>query len=86
MRTKLEAIKWALAHIDEVIYFNGKRHRIVGVGLTDEGWVSICQVESGWISLVFDDCILSDLKAKDNDQFIYVSIDEIEEKWERKKV
>ena len=86
MRTKLEAIKWALAHLDEVVYLDGERHRIVGVGLTTIGWASICQVENGWFSLGFDDCILSDLKAKDNDQLIYVSIDEIEEKWERKKV
>lgn len=80
MRTKLEAIKWALAHLDEVVYFAGKRYQIVGVSFTESGWVALCRVKSGWTTLDFDDCILSDLTAEDDNQFSYVSIDEIEDK------
>lgn len=86
MRTKLEAIKWALAHLDEVVYFAGNRYQIVGVGFTENGWVALCQVKRGWIKLDFDDCILSDLTVGDGTQFSYVSINEIENKWDRKEV
>lgn len=87
MRTKLEAIKWALAHIDEVVYFADKRYQIVGVGFFPKiGWVALCRVKKGWTKLDFDDCVLSDLTSGDNNQFCYLSINEIEEKWGRKKV
>lgn len=86
MRTKLEAIKWALAHLDEVVYFAGKRYRIVGVGFTENGWVALCSVKHGWTMLDFDDCILSDLTEGDNNQFSYLSINSIEDEWERTEV
>ena len=85
MRTKLEAIKWALAHLDEVVYFAGRRYQIVGVGLTENGWIALCKVKAGWVKLDFDDCILSDLTAEDIHQFSYLSINEIEDKWDREK-
>lgn len=86
MRTKLEAIKWALAHLDEVVYFAGRRYQIVGIGFIESGWVALCKVKTGWIELDFDDCILSDLTAEDDNQFSYVTINEIEDKWDRKEV
>lgn len=86
MRTKLEAIKWALANLDRVVYFAGKKYTIVGIGRTVSGWVAICKVKNGWIRLDFDDCILSDLEAEDDNQFSYVSINEIMEKWDGEEV
>ena len=86
MRTKLEAIKWALAHLDEVVYFARRRYQIVGVGLTESGWIALCKVKKGWTNLDFDDCILSDIMEEDNNQFSYLSINEIENKWDRKEV
>lgn len=86
MRTKLEAIKWALAHLDEVVYLAGKRCQIVGVGFTEIGWDALCIVKRGWTKLDFDDCILSDITEVDNYQFSYISINEIENKWDRKEV
>ena len=86
MRTKLDAIKWALAHLDEVVYFAGRRYQIVGVGFTEAGWTALCKVKAGWVKLDFDDCILSDLTAEDVRQFSYVSINEIEERWKREEV
>lgn len=86
MRTKLEAIKWALAYLDEVVYFANRRYRIVGVGLTENGWDALCQVKKGWTKLDSDDCILSDLTSEDDNKFSYLSINEFEKKWGRKKV
>ena len=86
MRTKLETIKWALAHIDKVVYFDGKSYQIVGVGLVSDRWVILCRVKNGWTKLYFDDCILSDLSEEDDNQFYYLPINVIEEKWEEKKI
>ena len=86
MRTKLEAIKWALANLDRVVYFAGKKYRIVGIGRAFSDWVAICKVKNGWTTLDFDDCILSDLESEDDNQFSHVSINEIVEKWDREKV
>ena len=66
MRTKLDAIKWALAHIDEVVYFAGSSYRVVGVGFTLNAWVPLCKVKKGWTKLDFNDCILSDLTERDD--------------------
>lgn len=85
MKTKLEAIEWALAHIDEVIYFEGRRYQIVGLGLVSDAWVALCRVKIGWIELDFNDCILSDLTEEDDNQFSYLSIDEIKDLWDRIK-
>lgn len=81
MKTKLEAIKWALAHLDEVIYYAGRHYQIVGVGLTEIGWFALCSAKRGWTKLDFYDCILSDLTEGDNNQFSYLSINTIENKW-----
>ena len=86
MRTKLDAIKWALAHLDEVVYFAGTGYRVVGVGRGVFGWTALCRVKKGWTELYFDDCILSDLTEGDNNQFSYLPIDEIEDLWYRLKV
>lgn len=86
MRTKLEAIKWALAHLDEVVYFAGTGYRIVGVGHGGSGWTALCRVKKGWTKLDFDDCILSDLTEGDNNQFSYLPINEIDDLWDRLKV
>lgn len=86
MRTKLDAIKWALAHIDEVVYFAGSSYRVVGVGLVSDEWVALCKVKKGWIEIDFSDCILSDLTEGDDNQFSYLSINEIEDLWDRLRV
>ena len=86
MRTKLEAIKWVLANLDRVVYFAGNKYRLVGIGRTVSGWFAICKVKNGWTMLDFDDCILSDLEAEDDNQFSYVSIKEIMEKWDGEEV
>ena len=86
MRTKLEAIKWALAHLDEVIYFAGTGYRVVGVGRGGSGWTALCRVKKGWTKLDFNDCILSDLPEGDNNQFSYLLITEVEDLWDRLKV
>lgn len=86
MRTKLEAIKWALANLDDVVYFAGKRYQIVGVGLTENGWIALCKVKAGWTTLDFNDCILSDLLEEDENEFGYVSINSIEDEWDRTEV
>lgn len=86
MRTKLEAIKWALAHLDEVIYFAGSSYRVVGVGFTLNEWVPLCLVKKGWTKLDFSDCILSDLTGRDDNQFSYLSINEIKDLWDRLRV
>ena len=86
MRTKLEAIKWALAHLDEVAYFAGERYQIVGVGLTENGWTPLCRVKKGWTKLDFSDCILSDLTEGEDNQFSYLPINEIKDLWDRLRV
>lgn len=85
MRTKLEAIKWALAHIDEVVYFAGNSYRVVGIGLVSDEWVALCRVKIGWIELDFNDCILSDLTEEDDNQFSYLQIEEIKDLWDKIK-
>lgn len=82
METKLDAIKWALDHIDETFYLCGKKYRIVGVGFNGLEWVAICRGTSGWMSIDFDDCILSDLSTFDFNNFNYISIETI---WEQRK-
>ena len=74
MRTKLEPIKWAIAHLDKVVYFAGKRYQIVGVGLVRDRWAILCRVKNSWTKLDFDDCILSDLTEEDDNQFYYLPI------------
>lgn len=86
MRTKLEAIKWAITHLDELVYFNGKHYRIVGVGLTENGWTPLCRVKKGWTKLGFDDCLLSDLTEGEDNQFSYLSITEAEGGWDIEEV
>ena len=86
MRTKSEAIKWALAHLDEVVYFAGTSYKIVGVGRDGIGWTALCRVKKGWTKLDFDDCILSDLAEWDDNQFSYLRINEINDLWDRLKV
>lgn len=86
MRTKLDAIKWALAHIDEVVYLAGSSYKVVGVGFALNEWVPLCLVKKGWTNLDFGDCILSDLTEGDDNQFSYLSITEIEDLWDRLRV
>lgn len=85
METKLDAIKWALDHLDETFYMaGGKKYRIVGVGFYGAEWAAICRGTSGWMSIDPSDCILSDLSKGDFNNFNYIYIDQI---WEpRKKV
>ena len=80
METKLDAIKWALAHLDETFYIDGKKYKIVGAGFDGYEWAAIGQGTSGWSSIDFDDCILSDLPWDVFNNFKYVNI------WERKEV
>lgn len=86
MRTKLETIKWALAHLDESVYFEGKRYQIVGVRLTENERLALCLVKRGWVKLGLHDCILSDLVKGDKNQFNYMSIDSIENQWIEQKL
>lgn len=85
MKTKLEAIEWALAHLDEVAYFAGERYQVVGVGRVSDEWVALFKVEKGWAELYFSDCVLSDIEEEDDNQFSYLSIDEIKDLWDRIK-
>lgn len=89
METKLDAIKWALSHLDETFYIGSKKHTIVGVGFHRfDGleWAAICEVENGWSSIDYSDCILSDIPGRGFYGFAYVSINLIENLWKRKKV
>lgn len=84
METKLDAIKWAIDHIDETFYLWGKEYQIVGVGFNSVEWVAICRSTSGWMSTDYSDCILSDLPNDEFNNFNYINIKRI---WEpRKKV
>lgn len=85
METKLDAIKWALAHIDETFYVDRRKYKIVGAGFNGAEWAAICQGTSGWSSIDFDDCILSDLPWDGFYGFAYIPIDLIESKWEQRK-
>ena len=86
METKLDAIKWALSHLDETLYIGSKKHIIVGAGFNGSEWVAICEVENGWASIDYSDCILSDISRHGFYGFAYKSIDLIERIWKRKKV
>ena len=77
METKLDAIKWAIAHIDETFIFEGDKYRIVGAGFNGYEWVAIGKGVSGWSTVDFDDCILSDLSENEFNNFYYIDIDQI---------
>lgn len=82
MEKKLDAIKWAVAHIDETFLFVGDEYRIVGAGFNGYEWAAIGKGAIGWSKVDFDDCILSDLSEDEFNNFCYINIDEI---WEQRK-
>lgn len=82
MKTKLDAIKWALAHLDEIYMIGNKEYRIVGAGFNGYKWVVIGKGTIGWNKIDFDDCILSDLSEDEFNNFNYININRI---WEQGK-
>lgn len=75
MKKKLDVIKWAVAHLDETFLFGGGEYRIVGAGFNGFEWVAIGKGVSGWSTVDFDDCILSDIPEGDFNNFKYINIE-----------